>query len=343
MTDFHVEVVRINNLVKHPNADSLSIVNIGAYPVIVRTADWNIGDLAVYVPEDSVVPLEDPRFSFLEKGRVRAKKLRGVFSCGLLVPADPGMNEGDDVAEKLGITKYLTPQERHELGVVQRIGKKQRKNKDRPKYMPRYASVENLRRNPHAFAEGEEVIIDEKIEGENAFYAFNHHNWWGRIRSWLGIKVPRVLCSSRNELKEAGPWFDIIGRFNLEKKFLRLDDPEAYTIYGESYGYFPGFNYGTNGIGQFLVFDVYDRYMGKYLDRDDAKTVCQAMGLRMAPELYRGPFSMEIVEKLANEPSVLGKHIKEGVIVRSVTEQFGPSDGRKLLKYKCEAYLTRND
>lgn len=38
MSEFHVEVVRVGPVTKHPNADTLSITNIhGGYPVIMRT------------------------------------------------------------------------------------------------------------------------------------------------------------------------------------------------------------------------------------------------------------------------------------------------------------------
>jgi RNA ligase (TIGR02306 family) len=346
MTDFHVETIRVGDVYKHPNADSLSITNVGAYPVIFRTGDYSPGDLAVYVPENSVVPLNDPRWSFLNgKDRIRAKKLRGMFSCGLLTPAEPGMVEGQDVAEQLRIVKYLTIEERKEFGSQAfQKGSGSRKSPTCPVYLPRYTDIENLRRHPNAFAPGQEIIVTEKIEGENAAFCYNPVTNWQKFKRWLGFKIPGpVLCRSRNQMKTEGKWFELIDKLDLVSRFEKLEDPDDYSIYGESYGYTKGFDYGTDRSGEFLVFDIWDRAGSRWLDLDEAYHVCEAMGLDMVDILYRGPFDMDIITNIANQKSVYGNHIKEGVIVRSTTEQTAHRLGRMIFKFKCDAYLLRND
>ena len=138
MSEFHVNVVRFTNVVKHPQADSLYIAKIhGGYPVIFKGKEFggsfSEGDLAVYIPVDSVVPatkewawLSPPVEQLLPGGekvmvepevprekdrRVRAKRLRGVFSMGMLGVPPEGAVEGQDVAELMGITKYEEPEE----------------------------------------------------------------------------------------------------------------------------------------------------------------------------------------------------------------------------------------
>jgi hypothetical protein len=56
MSELHAPVVRIGKVGKHPNADTLSITQAGGFPVIFRTGDFKEGDLAVYVPIDSLLP-----------------------------------------------------------------------------------------------------------------------------------------------------------------------------------------------------------------------------------------------------------------------------------------------
>lgn len=343
MTDFHVNVVRIGDCIKHPNADSLSITHVGSFPVIFRTGDYSPGDLAVYVPEESVVPVTDPRWMFLDgKDRIRARKLRGVFSCGLLTPVEPGMQEGDDVAEKLRIVKYLTIEERHEFGSQAFHGPK--KENVCPDYLPRYTDIENLRRHPNIFAPSQTVVATEKCEGESCGYAYNEPTFWQKIKSWFGAKTPNpVLCRSRNQMKTSGKWYDIIEHYDLEDAFLKLDDPEGYSIYGESYGYTKNFNYDDNGRGSFRVFDVYDRVMKRYLDLDEAYHVCEAMGLPMMPILYRGPYDKQLLEEISEGDSSFGDHMMEGLIVRSETEQNVPHFGRLITKLKSQRYLLRKD
>lgn len=65
MTDFHVEVVRLGAIEKHPNADALDITQVyGGFPCIIKRDSFKEGDLAVYIPVDCVLP-DRPEFAFL--------------------------------------------------------------------------------------------------------------------------------------------------------------------------------------------------------------------------------------------------------------------------------------
>ena len=104
MSEFKVEVVKVDNVIDHPNADRLTIVSIGGYECIANKKDdgsWRYqpGDLVVYIPEGSVLPEwllkkmgfwdEDKQKGMLSgsKGnRVKAIKLRGTVSQGVLYP-----------------------------------------------------------------------------------------------------------------------------------------------------------------------------------------------------------------------------------------------------------------
>ncbi len=99
MSEFHVRVIRVDEIQPHPNADRMEIVMVdGGYPVCVKKGEYAVGDSAVYLPVDSIVPDVD-YYRFLSPvplppdaplperhRRIKAKKLRGVFSMGMLVP-----------------------------------------------------------------------------------------------------------------------------------------------------------------------------------------------------------------------------------------------------------------
>lgn len=156
MSEFHVQVVRVGEITKHPNADSLGLTKVFDYPVIVRLGDFQPGDLAVYVPVDSVVPADDLQWAFLAGHlRIRARRLRGIFSMGLLTHANPSWTEGQDVCEAMRITKYEPPEPMTTGG----------ENEHNPGYMPVYTDIEGLRRWPDVLIPGEEVVISEKIHG----------------------------------------------------------------------------------------------------------------------------------------------------------------------------------
>lgn len=156
MSEWKVQVVKVGKLEKHPNADRLLLGRVFDYPVITAVGEFQENDLAVYLPVDSVVPSDDPRWAFLKgRHRVRAARLRGIFSMGLLTKAEPGMVEGEIVAERLRITKYAPPEPMSMGG-------------DNEKCLfdfPVYTDIEGLRRWPDVLKDGEEVQVTEKVHG----------------------------------------------------------------------------------------------------------------------------------------------------------------------------------
>lgn len=133
IANHRVNVIRITELERHPNADSLSIVRVEGYQVVVKTENYKVGDLAIYIQPDSVVPAI-PQFAFLwenltfpdgivpeKKRRITVRRFRKEYSEGLLMPLsdfetiynNPALPfiEGMDVAEMLGITHYEPPED----------------------------------------------------------------------------------------------------------------------------------------------------------------------------------------------------------------------------------------
>ena len=78
MSIFKVEVVKINSVNPHPNADRLDICTFEgmAYQVITAKGNFKPEDLAFYFPIDSVISEK-----FLDELRIRpdySKKLRAI-------------------------------------------------------------------------------------------------------------------------------------------------------------------------------------------------------------------------------------------------------------------------
>src|SRR5215469_5691983 len=119
MSEWMPQVVQLGSIEKHPNADTLGVTKVlGDYPVITKLDEFHEGDTAIYVPVDTLVPTDNELFKWLDSGkgrtheRVKAKKLRGVFSMGLLVPNVLGLGVGEDPTFLLGLEKYVPPSER---------------------------------------------------------------------------------------------------------------------------------------------------------------------------------------------------------------------------------------
>lgn len=324
MSEFHVQVVRIGDVEKHPNADSLSITNIhGGYPVIFRTGDFAPGDLAVYIPVDSLVPTTEERFAFLGDGsgkpaRIRAKKLRGVFSMGLLSPAAPDMTEGDDVRELLAIGKWVPAIECASTGGD---------NEPDPGCMPFYTDLDGLRKYRTVIQPDEEVVCTEKIHGANGRFCFVDGRLW---------------CGSRTQIKadtETSVWWQVARGFELAE---RLAEVPGIAIYGEVYGRVQDLRYGHDRAVSLVLFDAMDLATQRYLDYDAFKALAARLGLPTVPELYRGRFA-DVPADLAEGVTVLanGAHVREGYVVRPVVERWDQRVGRVVLKMVGEGYHLR--
>lgn len=337
MSEWAVHVVKISGIEKHANADTLSIVQVdGGYPCIFRTGELKEGDLAVYIPIDSVVPFA-PEFEFLGKHhRIVAKRLRGVFSMGLLIPAKPGMKEGDVVDKVLNIEKW-EPE-------IEAIGKGRHgsilggeEEKD-PGFIPVYTDIDGYRKHHKRFNEiigDKEVVITEKVHGCQARYVYVLDNkgklWvgshkkikrspfyietlWQKVcRHVVGTFALCLFVLLRRKLRWT--WMQRIFVWARTKRLRDIPDnlwcqaARKYDLYnkmkkypsvvfmGEIYGQVQDLKYGAGPAEIFLRFyDGYDVVAKRYLDWDDVVKMVEDMGLEMVPVLYRGPWKEDLTE-----------------------------------------------
>lgn len=377
MSEFHVICVRLRNLTKHPNADSLSVADAGGYPVIVRTEDWAEGDLAAYIPVDALVDTTREEFRFLGKeskadgrARIRAKKLRGVFSMGLVVPPPEGAAEGSNVAEALGVLKY-DPDVARETAGLQKKGRTKyggllkypTENEKDPGLMPKY-DIEGLRKYSHVFEEGEPVWISEKIHGQNARYVHDGTRLWAASRNWFkrpqlgmgwGEFLRRKLTGSLSYISWAEffaikfskndvpscVWWEVAKRYDLAEKLSKVP---GIAIYGESYGNNADMPYGVRRPegDRFVMFDAFDTKNQRWFDVDEMLALAEQLDIPVVPTLYRGPWSAKLAE-LAEGRTTLGgdKHVREGIVIKPLFNRTHPEIGRCFLKLAGEGYHLR--
>ena len=329
-TEHDCTVIKIGPVAKHPDADTLSITEVDGRPCIIRTGEWAEGNLAIYVPIDSIVRTGDARFAFLASKakadgsyRVRAMRLRGVFSMGLLVRPEPDMVEGEEVRERIGVTVYEAPGEsaRIEMGEME---------KD-PGFLPVY-DIESLRKWSRVLAEGEEVVLTEKIHGANARYV------WKDGRLWIASRV--TYKQPVDETGYGSMWSQVAAELDLG---ARLQANPDIALYGEVYGQVQDLRYGQTGH-RFVLFDILDVRTRRWFDYDEFLGAAAAFGLPTVPELYRGPWSPALMDH-AEGKTVLGNgaHVREGFVLRPGKERAYPRLGRVLLKMHGQGYLLRKD
>lgn len=324
MSIFKVEVVKINSVHPHPNADRLDICSFDnmAYQVITAKGNFRPGDLAFYFPIDSVIPehyLDEFGIRSYYSKKLRAAKLRGIFSEGLLIPVDNNkltVNIGDDFTEHFGVTKYEYPIPRSMSGEMENhVGHY------------KFPSPENLKRYQELLIEGEDVVVTEKIHGTNftvlvdaeGTTKIGSHNYF-----WKNNEANKNLVYIR--------------AYHENIALQKL--PKNTQVFGEIYGVQDltyGLNNGKIGLALFAV-----RQNGQFLHYSDFVNFCDEFALPRVPLLYQGAYSYKAVSQFNNADSTLCPNcMMEGVVIQPAVERTHPLRGRVVLKLISDRYLLR--
>ena len=312
-----VEVVQVK-LEKHPDADKLSVVKVFDYQVCVNTADWQDGALAAYIPPDSIVDTTRPEFAFLgEHKHIKAKKLRGIISLGLMVPAPEGSKLGDDVAELLGVTHYEEPITFDSNG----------DNESGPPggYYPEY-DIDSMLRYASVFKPGEPVWVTEKIHGANSRFCYREGRMWvGSHTNWKKKSEGNQWWAGLKQHPEIVEW---------------CQEHQDCTLYAELYGNVQWLTYGVNGV-KIAVFDILRGT--EWINPGDA--VALGPQLPWVPLISDGvPFNLDWLKSMANGSSLVhgASNIREGIVVKPMIGRFDPTIGRVILKIVGSEYLLKS-
>ncbi|MFG2643972.1 RNA ligase (ATP) [Streptomyces sp. NPDC048370] len=334
----------------HPNADALELAQVGLYRAVVAKGAYRSGDIAVYIPEQAVLPaaLVDElgltgRLAGKASDRVKAVRLRGEVSQGIVcrpkaladVDLATAAAAGTDFAELLGITKWVPPIPPTMSGDVEAA----------PDLLP-WVDIENLQRYPDVFEPGEPVVLTEKLHGSACLATYFAED--GRVQvssKGFGSKGLALQEDPRNLY-----WRAVLGH-DVPAVAARLAarlGARRVGLFGEVFGAgVQDLGYGANARGEdlgYAVFDVSAEIDGRVRWLDPAE-VLEAGELPLVPRLYTGPYDRDTVLALASgRETVSGRelHLREGVVIRPVTERYSPVvGGRAIAKAVSPAYLTR--
>src|SRR3989338_3975449 len=228
----------------------------------------------------------------------KVRKLRGVVSMGLLIPAPEGSRIGDDVTASLGIIHYEPP-----LQNATTHGQTESPPKDL--IAPTY-DVENMLRYASSFEKNELVHVTEKIHGANGRFV------WHQDRMW---------CGSKNEWKKPDVenlWWRTLSQNPWLEKYCRQNPGDV--VYGEVFGSVQSLRYGLKpGNYQVRVFDI--MRAGRYLSLD---ALLNVPNFQLVPSLGVHPFDIEKLKALAEGDSLIlsANHMREGIVVRPMVDRF---------------------
>ncbi|GAA2747813.1 MULTISPECIES: RNA ligase (ATP) [Kitasatospora] len=334
---------------EHPNADALELAQVGLYRAVVAKGAYRTGELALYIPEQAVLPaglIEELGLTGKLAGgnadRVKAVRLRGELSQGIVcrpraldgADLSAAAEAGEDFAGLLGITKWAPPIPTSMSGDVEAA----------PDLLP-WVDIENLKRFPGVFEPGEPVVITEKLHGSCCLLTF--HAATGEVQvSSKGIGAQGLALKE----DERNLYWRAVRGHGVAEVAARLAErlgASRIGVFGEVFGEgVQDLAYGASARADrlgYAVFDVSAEIDGQVVWLDAADLLDGELPL--VPRLWSGPYDERTVLELAEGRETVsgrGLHIREGVVVRPAVERYSfVLGGRAIAKAVGGAYLTR--
>lgn len=367
-------IQRIRNVRSIEGADQIDVAEILGWEVVIRKDDnFHTGDLVVFCEPDSILP-DRPEFEFLRpvNFRIKTRKFRKQVSQGIAfplhiippIPADilfqNGIEtEGLDVTEILGITKWeptvsganLSGQPKGNFPFFLRKTDE-----------PQIQQVPDLLER-HA---GKAFYITEKLDGTSATYFLKDGEF--------GICSRNIWLKDNEENKDV-VYIQIAKKFDIENLLRNIPDKvlnfcgipnKNIAIQGEIVG--PGVQknkYGKTEL-DFYVFSVFAIDEQRFLNYVEFAWFCGWLGLKTVPVLELDNLLMTFSVKDEQNPdqeeetvtfpkgvldiieaskgqSKIAKIYREGIVIRSATEEKDPKIGRLSFKAKNPDFLLKYD
>ena len=365
-------VQKITSLEPIKGKDRIELATILGWHVIVKKGDFKVGDLAVYVQYDTILPPR-PEFEFLRPRcyskkydgfRISNMKMAGVFSEGIVFPmsildGDCGrFNEGRDVSEELEVQKY-DPDVMKEVEIA--------KNSKIPiiQFLMRYEWFRKCfrkwasNRKPklgypteiHKASEANIQVVFDGLKDQNLLY-YKSEKLEGQAATYHITKKGKFRVYSHNVglPKSDNNWWRVAEKFDIEKRMKQyMKDhriPEMY-IQGEVVG--PGIQKNIYKLESldFYVYDAGDIAQEKVrtYDLEGLEEFQDATNLNLVPILEREvPLPDTCDEVLADceGKSIFGstmKNQREGIVWRSM----GNTAGFKAKSKKYQAIWNKED
>ena len=322
MSSLTIQKTTITSLAPHNGADRLEIANVLGWQLVVQKGLYKVGDSVVYFPPDTVL---DPKFSdaigvtnYLSNGRIKAVKLRGEPSFGLLFPISDDFDVPDEeLAEHFGASKYEPPVKFAAADAVAS-----------PPWFHKFFDIWNIRNFP-TLLEGRNVWITEKIDGTSFRVGYDGNNFF---------------AGSKNYARKEGStyWMPVPKLQELAKACLSRFGGNTIMIFGEIYGKgIQKLQYGTE-THNFAVYDIAGD--GVYASPLELAEVCREFGVPSVPFIYAGKYDLAQVIHSSKGKTTIGNgaHIREGVVVRDIDNGSDPKVGRLVGKYVSDDYLVKS-
>lgn len=361
MSIHEILVVKINSVFPHPYADNLELITIEGfdYSIISKKGEFKPNDLGIYIEPDYIVPTDRSEFLFLSdnerktKVRITNRKLRGIWSDGLLIPAKSEHILGQNVIQEYGIERWEPPIKNSRGWGNEGSDLKSGWCAPGPNIVAPKYDLENYRKHSHLITEDDIVYYTVKIHGCGGRYVFNNNQMHcGSRTTWKykpGTVIERINTKTKESIQTIAPnnsWWQALEQNPWIEEWCRKN-PDV-VVYGEVFGndiQGDKFQYGySKGQLGFRVFDVLEN--NQWINFHELATNSRFNGLELVPVIYYNTFNKETLYDLieADENSFnCGKgHIREGVVIKLKEERYDSKIGRIALKCVSRRYLQKS-
>ena len=363
-----VTVRKVDNVIKHPNADRLELCTIGGWTVITKINEFKKGNLGIFFEIDSFLP-NLPKYEFLGTPkayqgnlghRLKTIKLRKQVSQGLLLPystfnmtvtvANDCFKSGCDLAEQLGVIKWELENAGHQTSKSgNAVGKF-------PEFIPK-TDQERIQNMMHYFEIHKDTEFEEtlKLDGSSmtAYKIDIELPWWKRAINTLLVhkKFEKLIfndyyfgvCSRNLELKRTSwkspsTFWKVAYQNDLEVKL-----PVGYAVQGELVG--PGIqsNHEKMKNHEFYIYDIFDIKNQVYLTPAERKHMMTThlTGIKHVPipepefKLFAAISTFDELQKRVTGESMNPNTVSEGRVYKSL-------DGKTTFKAISNQYLLKD-
>lgn len=269
----------------------------GKWRGIVKKDQFQLGERCLVYCPDALVP-ESSEMEFMKASgwRVKMRRFRGAPSEVVVMPCPDEWFEqcGDDVTEKLGVTKYHKPVPACLNGKIEGVFPGFVPKTDEPNYQNEEGQ------NGISWLRGKPYYVTEKCDGSSTT-AFRYKGRFG-------------VCSRNWELKKS----ETNGYWKMALKY-KLEDllPEGYALQWETCG--PGIQSNPMGLTEIsaFAFSGYKIDEHRYLEMDEFLYLCKDLGFPVAKVIIMkrefDPYGVEFL----GQGLYANKKPREGVVVRS--------------------------
>ena len=298
----------------HPikNADKIERAVVDGFDVVVKKDEFKVGDLCVYCENDSILPVENPNFAFLEGKRIKIKRLRGIYSYGIAFPMSildnpEQYNLNDNLTDILKVKKWeqLDKWYKHIDG------------RSFPSWIPktdetRFQSILDVLQEYN----GTVCMITEKLDGSSTTH-------------WLDDEGEYHLCTRNLEItdKENFIYVDAIEN-NIPSLLSNL--PKGSVVQGELIGpKIQGDKYQLHSR-EFRMFNL--RVNNRFESASNTIKMLNEAGFKTVPVLddnYILEADKDKLLELSIGKSVLNeKQEREGIVIRALANVFLENDDK---------------